>query len=58
MSKIALLLAMKPGITSYWQVSGRQEVSYEARAKMDGHYIQNWSFWLDCRMLCMTVGKS
>jgi lipopolysaccharide/colanic/teichoic acid biosynthesis glycosyltransferase len=43
MSKTALLLTMKPGITGYWQVSGRQEVSYEARAKMNVHYIQNRS---------------
>jgi lipopolysaccharide/colanic/teichoic acid biosynthesis glycosyltransferase len=53
----ALLLTMKPGITGYWQVSGRQEVSYEERVKMDVYYIQNWSFWFDCKILCLTVGK-
>jgi lipopolysaccharide/colanic/teichoic acid biosynthesis glycosyltransferase len=53
----ALLLTMKPGITGYWQVSGRQEVSYEERVRMDVYYIQNWSFWFDCKILCLTVWK-
>ena len=51
------LLTVKPGITGYWQVSGRQEVSYEERVKMDVYYIQNWSFWFDCKILCLTVWK-
>jgi lipopolysaccharide/colanic/teichoic acid biosynthesis glycosyltransferase len=53
----ALLLTVKPGITGYWQVSGRQEVSYEERVKMDVYYIRNWSFWFDCKILCLTVWK-
>jgi lipopolysaccharide/colanic/teichoic acid biosynthesis glycosyltransferase len=53
----ALLLTVKPGMTGYWQVSGRQEVSYEERVKMDVYYIQNWSFWFDCKILCLTVWK-
>ena len=48
---------MRPGITGCWQVSGRQEVSYEERVKMDVYYIYNWSFWLDCKTLCLTVWK-
>jgi lipopolysaccharide/colanic/teichoic acid biosynthesis glycosyltransferase len=53
----ALLLTMKPGITGYWQVSGRQEVSYEERVKMDVYYIHNWSFWFDWKILCLTAWK-
>jgi lipopolysaccharide/colanic/teichoic acid biosynthesis glycosyltransferase len=53
----ALLLTMKPGITGCWQVSGRQELSYEERVKMDVYYIQNWSFWLDWKIMCLTVWK-
>jgi lipopolysaccharide/colanic/teichoic acid biosynthesis glycosyltransferase len=54
----ALLLTVKPGMTGYWQVSGRQEVSYEERVKMDVFYIQNWSLWFDCKILCLTVWKA
>jgi len=53
----ALLLTVKPGMTGYWQVSGRQEVSYEERVKMDVYYIRNWSFWFDFKILCLTVWK-
>jgi lipopolysaccharide/colanic/teichoic acid biosynthesis glycosyltransferase len=50
----ALLLSVKPGLTGYWQVYGRQEVSYAERVKMDLFYIQNWSLHLDMRLLLMT----
>jgi lipopolysaccharide/colanic/teichoic acid biosynthesis glycosyltransferase len=53
----ALLLTVKPGMTGYWQVGGRQEVSYEERVKMDVYYIQNWSLWYDFKILCLTVWK-
>ena len=53
----AILLTVRPGITGYWQVSGRHAVSYEERVKMDLYYIQNWSFWFDCRILCLTLWK-
>ena len=49
--------AVRPGITGYWHVSGWQEVSYEERVKMDAYYIQNWSLWYDCKILCLTVWK-
>lgn len=48
---------VKPGLTGYWQVSGRQEVSYEERVEMEVHYIQNWSLWFDCRILAKTFWK-
>jgi undecaprenyl-phosphate galactose phosphotransferase len=48
---------VRPGITGYGQVSGRQEVSYEARVKMDVCYLQNWSLWYDCELLCLRVWK-
>ena len=52
-----LLLTVKPGLTGHWQVSGRQEVSYEERVRMDVFYIQNWSPWLDFKILLKTVWK-
>lgn len=52
-----LLLSVKPGLTGYWQVSGRQEVDYADRVKMDVHYIQNWSLALDMKILLKTPLK-
>lgn len=49
-----LLLTVKPGLTGYWQVNGRQEVNYEERVRMDLHYIQNWSLAMDLRILLKT----
>jgi Undecaprenyl-phosphate galactose phosphotransferase WbaP len=46
--------AVKPGITGMWQVSGRNEVSYEERVKLDEFYIANWSPWLDLFILAKT----
>lgn len=48
---------VKPGITGYWQVHGRQEVSYEERVRMDIYYIQNWSLAMDLRILIKTPLK-
>jgi Undecaprenyl-phosphate galactose phosphotransferase WbaP len=47
--------AVKPGITGMWQVSGRNEVSYEERVKLDQYYIANWSPWLDLFILAKTI---
>jgi lipopolysaccharide/colanic/teichoic acid biosynthesis glycosyltransferase len=52
-----LLLAVRPGITGYWQVHGRQEVSYEERVRMDVEYIRNWSLALDLKLLCLTPAR-
>src|SRR5262249_33999514 len=49
-----LLLSVKPGLTGYWQINGRQEVSYEKRVRMDVHYIRNWSLRMDCELLLLT----
>jgi len=53
-----LLLSVKPGITGYWQVRGRQNVSYEERVRMDLHYIGTWSLNLDMRILLETPVKA
>jgi lipopolysaccharide/colanic/teichoic acid biosynthesis glycosyltransferase len=50
----ALLLSVKPGLTGYWQVHGRQEVDYSERVRMDMFYIQNWSLALDFEILLRT----
>ena len=50
------LLTVKPGMTGLWQVSGRADVGYEERVRMDMHYIRNWTIWLDLQLLIRTVG--
>lgn len=52
-----LLLTVKPGLTGYWQVRGRQDVSYEQRVRMDVDYIMNWSLALDFVILLQTPAK-
>jgi len=52
-----LILSVKPGLTGYWQVNGRQNVSYEERVKMDVQYIENWSLSLDAKILLQTPFK-
>jgi lipopolysaccharide/colanic/teichoic acid biosynthesis glycosyltransferase len=46
--------AVKPGITGYWQIEGRQDVSYDRRIEMDLYYLKNWSLALDFKILLMT----
>ena len=49
------LLTVKPGITGLWQVSGRSDVSYEERVRLDMYYVRNWSIWLDLQLLFQTI---
>ncbi|HZP63019.1 MAG TPA: sugar transferase [Terriglobales bacterium] len=49
-----LLLTVKPGLTGYWQVHGRQEVSYRERVSMDVEYIRKWSLSRDMQLLLLT----
>jgi len=49
------LLTVQPGITGLWQVSGRSDVSYEQRVRLDMHYIRNWSIWFDLQLLLQTI---
>jgi exopolysaccharide biosynthesis polyprenyl glycosylphosphotransferase len=50
------LLTVKPGMTGLWQVSGRSDLSYEDRVRLDMHYIRNYSIWLDLHIILRTVG--
>ncbi|MCC7543186.1 sugar transferase [bacterium] len=53
--KRATFLLIKPGITGLWQVSGRNDISYENRVKLDVYYVEHWSAWQDIRILFRTV---
>jgi exopolysaccharide biosynthesis polyprenyl glycosylphosphotransferase len=44
-----------PGITGYWQIAGGNGLSYDEMIKLDLAYIENWSLWLDCRLLLRTI---
>ena len=46
---------VSPGITGLWQVSGRSNLGFRAMVDLDIYYIQNWSFWLDLKILLMTI---
>ena len=46
-----------PGLTGLWQVSGRNNTTYEQRLAYDSYYVRNWSLWLDIRILFMTIFK-
>lgn len=51
----ASFLALKPGLTGLWQISGRSDLSYDERVKLDIYYVENWSLMLDLRILFKTV---
>jgi Undecaprenyl-phosphate galactose phosphotransferase WbaP len=46
---------VRPGITGLWQVSGRNELAFHERVKLDKYVIQNWSVWLDLYILARTL---
>lgn len=48
---------MRPGITGWAQVNGRNAISWEDKFKLDVWYVDNQSFWLDVKILLLTVKK-
>jgi len=48
-------LAVKPGITCIWQISGRAEIDFSGQVQLDVNYIENVSFWTDMKILARTV---
>lgn len=52
---IEILSRVKPGVTGLWQVSGRSNLDYETRVRLDVNYVVNWSIWLDYYILLRTV---
>jgi exopolysaccharide biosynthesis polyprenyl glycosylphosphotransferase len=49
-------LDVLPGITGLWQVEARQDPSFDSYISLDTAYVENWSFWLDLKILVRTVG--
>jgi exopolysaccharide biosynthesis polyprenyl glycosylphosphotransferase len=49
-------LDVTPGITGLWQVQGRQDPSFDSYVSLDVTYIENWSIWLDLKIIARTIG--
>jgi Undecaprenyl-phosphate galactose phosphotransferase WbaP len=50
-----VILKVKPGITGWWQVMGRNATSFKDRLQLDEYYISNWSIWLDIYIMIKTA---
>ncbi len=48
---------VKPGLTGWAQVNGRNAISWEEKFKLDVWYVDNWSIWLDIKIIFMTIWK-
>jgi lipopolysaccharide/colanic/teichoic acid biosynthesis glycosyltransferase len=48
-------LLVKPGITGWAQVNGRNAISWEQRIQLDVWYVENWSLWLDFKIMLKTI---
>lgn len=46
---------VRPGITGWAQVNGRNAITWEEKFKYDVWYVDNWSFWLDIKILLLTI---
>jgi lipopolysaccharide/colanic/teichoic acid biosynthesis glycosyltransferase len=51
----SILFEVKPGITGLWQTSGRSDLPFEERIKLDERYVRNWTIWLDLLILAKTA---
>ncbi|MEW6182313.1 MAG: undecaprenyl-phosphate galactose phosphotransferase WbaP [Bacillota bacterium] len=50
------ILIARPGITGLWQVTGRNELTFEDRVQLESWYVHNWSLWMDITLLLRTFG--
>jgi Undecaprenyl-phosphate galactose phosphotransferase WbaP len=51
---LSTILSARPGMTGLWQVSGRNQLTFQDRVQLEAWYLRNWSIWLDCIILAMT----
>ena len=50
------VFALKPGMTGLAQISGRSNLDFEDEVKLDVYYIENWSLWLDIKIILKSAG--
>jgi len=55
-SSFRYYLAARPGCTGLWQVSGRNDTTYDERVRLDTRYVSEWSMWLDLHIIFRTFG--
>ena len=55
---LAKIVTIRPGITGLWQVSGRNDLEYSERVRLNIYYIENWSLWLDIKILFKTFWQA
>lgn len=53
--RASTVLAVRPGLTGLWAVSGRSDISYEDRVMLEHRYVEEWSMWLDLRIMARTI---
>jgi Undecaprenyl-phosphate galactose phosphotransferase WbaP len=53
--QVGYYLEAPPGITGLWQISGRNDISYDDRVALDCWYVRNWSLWYDLVVLVKTI---
>jgi Undecaprenyl-phosphate galactose phosphotransferase WbaP len=51
---LATILSARPGVTGFWQVNGRNQLTLEERVQLESWYVRNWTVWLDCIVLAKT----
>lgn len=54
-NQVDYYLEAKPGITGLWQVSGRNNITYDTRVYLDAWYVKNWSLFHDFMIICKTI---
>ena len=50
-----VLSVLRPGITGWWQVMGRNETTWETRKRLEVYYVSNWSLWMDAFITLKTI---
>lgn len=53
--KAKQIFSIRPGLTGIWQVSGRSDTSYETRIALDEQYVATRTFWLDLKLIALTI---
>ncbi|NOY22868.1 MAG: undecaprenyl-phosphate galactose phosphotransferase WbaP [Acidobacteria bacterium] len=54
--KFSMIVETRPGISGLWQISGRSNLDFGERLRLDEWYVSNWTLWLDVEILIKTIG--